>query len=164
MSEDILVLIDWENLNLHCKNQRNEKVDLEALLNHAKTLGRVRHVLAFVGFMERSGDLVRILHRNGIEPRFTMTKQDLESKAIKNAADIHLAVTAMQFANTRQGIRGFLIVSGDQGFLPLLRELKMYGRSVNILSMAEKNTIRQLAKEADSIAYYDDLVKPRGEE
>ena len=148
MSEDILVLIDWENLNLHCKNQRNEKVDLEALLNHAKTLGRVRHVLAFVGFMERSGDLVRILHRNGIEPRFTMTKQDLESKAIKNAADI----------------QSFLIVSGDQGFLPLLRELKMYGRSVNILSMAEKNTIRQLAKEADSIAYYDDLVKPRGEE
>ena len=164
MSKDTLVLIDWENLDLHCKKQRSEEVDLEAVLNHAQSLGCVRHVLAFVGFMEGSGGLIRKLHYNGIEPRFTMTKQDLESKAIKNAADIHLAVTAMHFANTRPGIQSFLIVSGDQGFLPLLRELKMYGRSVNILSMAEKKTIRQLAKEADSIAYYDDLVKPRGEE
>lgn len=163
--ENILVLIDWENLYFYCKKQRNnEDVELEVILDYARTLGRVRHVLAFVGFMDNSAVLVRELHSHGIEPRFTMTKQNFKDKPIKNAADIHLAVTAMQFAYTRPGIQGFLIVSGDQGFLPLLRELKMYGRSVNILSMSFKPTIRQLDKEADSIAYYDNLIKPKGDE
>jgi len=158
-NEDIVVLIDWENLDIHCYKERKEQVNLEVLLDYVRSLGRVRHVLAFAGFViDNSAKLVEKLHHYGIEPRFTMTRQNLNTGAIKNAADIHLAVTAMQLAHTSKGIRGITIVSGDQGFLPLVRELKMNGLTVHILSMDKERTIKQLAKEADTIEYYDELI------
>lgn len=157
--EDIVVLIDWENLDIHCQRRRKEQVNLKILLEYLKSLGRVRHVLAFAGFViDNSAKLVEKLHHHGIEPRFTMTRQNLQTGAIKNAADIHLAVTAMQIAHSRRGVQGIAIVSGDQGFLPLVRDLKMSGLTVHILSMDEEFTIKQLAEEADTIEYYNILM------
>ena len=162
MSEkNIVMLIDWENINLHCIKQRREKkVDLKAILQQARNWGNLRHTIAFSGFNDRHGKLVEALHWNSIEPRFTLTRQ-LKSdadKTIHNAADIHLAVTAMSMAHTQSEISGFVIVSGDSGFLPLMRELKLMGKRVFILSLNYRTTIKALAMEADAVAYYDELV------
>jgi uncharacterized LabA/DUF88 family protein len=48
----------------------------------------------------------------------------------KNAADIQMAIDAIDLAHTRPGLEIFVIVSGDGGFSALARKLHEYGKTV----------------------------------
>ena len=154
----LVMLIDWQNINTYCWPN---PVNLETIIEQAITWGDLRHSIAFSGFNDKHGALVETLHRNSIEPRFTLTKQyksgDGSPPAIKNAADIHLAVAAMSISHSSPGVSGFVIVSGDGGFLPLIRELKLLGNRVYVISPDKKSTQKALYQEVDGLAYYSEL-------
>ena len=166
VESNIAMLIDWENIDSRKmrKGSKNHHVDFNILRSYAKTLGRVALSLAISGFNDREGGLVRAMHRSGIEPRFTMTQfvpsDDKNKKQIvKNAADIHLTVEALKIAYENQSINQFIIVSGDGGFIPLIRQLKCLGKVVHLISADEASCSKQLRSEADSVKYYNDLVQ-----
>lgn len=48
----------------------------------------------------------------------------------KNAADIQLAIEAVDLAHVRPALEVFVIVSGDGGFAPLAKKLHEYGKTV----------------------------------
>jgi hypothetical protein len=51
----------------------------------------------------------------------------------KNGADINLALDALEMAFTHQHVNAFAIVSGDSDFIPLVNELKEYGKTVFVV-------------------------------
>ena len=83
----LVMLIDWQNINTYCYPN---KVNLDSIIEQARTWGDLRHSIAFSGFEDKNGGMVRRLHSKSIEPRFTLTKQikpkmvlDLELKMLQ---------------------------------------------------------------------------------
>ncbi len=152
---DLIMLIDWENISYG----RKQFVDLDGIIEKAKNWGDLRHSIAYSGFNIKYASLIGLMHQKGIEPRYTLTKQikDGEEYTIKNAADIHLSVEAMTIAHTNPAISGFVIVSGDGGFLPLIRTLKVLGKRVYVIGKDRKSTMKAMAQEVDGLAYHSEL-------
>ena len=63
----------------------------------------------------------------------------------------------MSISHSSPGVSGFVIVSGDGGFLPLIRELKLLGNRVYVISPSPKSTQKALYQEVDGLAYYSEL-------
>ncbi|HRS75020.1 MAG TPA: NYN domain-containing protein, partial [Anaerolineaceae bacterium] len=63
----------------------------------------------------------------GIEP---MQVFGFGREPSKNAADIQLAIDAVDLAHVRPGLQVFVIVSGDGGFSALAKKLHEYGKTV----------------------------------
>ena len=157
----VATLIDWENLDTYKGKRRN--IDFGKINNFIQTLGRKSISLALAGFSDRNGSLVKMMHRYGIEPRFTNVKkiiegnEDSKTSFLKNAADIHLTVEALKLANNYPNITTFLLVTGDGGFVPLVRELKCLGKNVHVLARNYECLSLDLKKEVDSFTIYDNL-------
>lgn len=153
---NLIMLIDWENISYG----RKQFVNLDAIIRKVAHWGDLRHSIAFSGFNNQYGSLIGLMHQKGIEPRFTLTKQIKEGKeyTIKNAADIHLSVEAMSIAHTNPEISGIVIVSGDGGFLPLIRKLKVLGKRVYVIGKDRKSTMKAMAQEVDDLAYHSELI------
>jgi len=162
LNNSVATLIDWENLDTQ-KGKRN-RIDFAKINQFIRTLGRRSISLALAGFSDRNGSLVQIMHRHGIEPRFTNVKkiyaEDSNNKKtsfMKNAADIHLTVEALKIANSYPNITTFLLVTGDGGFVPLVRELKCLGKNVHVLARNNQTFSLDLRREVDSFTFYDTL-------
>ena len=161
MNYSVATLIDWENLDTNKGKRRN--IDFGKINSFIQTLGRKSISLALAGFSDRNGSLVKMMHRYGIEPRFTNVKKIVEGNKnsktsfLKNAADIHLTVEALKIANNYPNITTFLLVTGDGGFVPLVRELKCLGKNVHVLARNYECLSLDLKKEVDSFTIYDNL-------
>ena len=161
MNYSVATLIDWENLDTYKGKRRN--IDFGKINSFIQTLGRKSISLALAGFSDRNGSLVKMMHRYGIEPRFTNVKKIIEGNRnsktsfLKNAADIHLTVEALKIANNYPNITTFLLVTGDGGFVPLVRELKCLGKNVHVLARNSECLSLDLKKEVDSFTIYDNL-------
>ena len=161
MNCSVATLIDWENLDTYKGKRRN--IDFSKINSFIQTLGRKSISLALAGFSDRNGSLVKMMHRYGIEPRFTNVKKIVEgnnnskTSFLKNAADIHLTVDALKIANNYPNITTFLLVTGDGGFVPLVRELKCLGKNVHVLARNYECLSLDLKKEVDSFTIYDNL-------
>ena len=157
----VATLIDWENLDTYKGKRRN--IDFGKINSFIQTLGRKSISLALAGFSDMNGSLVKMMHRYGIEPRFTNVKkiiegnEDSKTSFLKNAADIHLTVEALKLANNYPNITTFLLVTGDGGFVPLVRELKCLGKNVHVLARNYECLSLDLKKEVDSFTIYDNL-------
>ena len=161
MNCSVATLIDWENLDTYKGKRKN--IDFGKINSFIQTLGRKSISLALAGFSDRNGSLVKMMHRYGIEPRFTNVKKIIEGNRnsktsfLKNAADIHLTVEALKIANNYPNITTFLLVTGDGGFVPLVRELKCLGKNVHVLARNSECLSLDLKKEVDSFTIYDNL-------
>ena len=161
MNCSVATLIDWENLDTNKGKRRS--IDFGKINGFIQTLGRKSISLALAGFSDRNGSLVKMMHRYGIEPRFTNVKKIIEGNKnsktsfLKNAADIHLTVEALKIANNYPNITTFLLVTGDGGFVPLVRELKCLGKNVHVLARNYECLSLDLKKEVDSFTIYDNL-------
>ena len=72
---------------------------------------------------------------NGVEPVQVFSF----STAVKNAADIELVVDTMSLASEAPWIEVFVIVSGDGGFVPLIRKLHQLGKFVIVIANNERD-------------------------
>jgi uncharacterized LabA/DUF88 family protein len=71
----------------------------------------------------------------GIEPVQVFS---FDTQGVKNAADIELAIDAVDVAHTRPAISTFVIVTGDGGFGSVVRKLHELGRFVVIAGSRQK--------------------------
>ncbi|MDQ3963731.1 MAG: NYN domain-containing protein, partial [Actinomycetota bacterium] len=77
----------------------------------------------------------------------------------KNAADIKLAVDALELAFEREFITTFVIASGDSDFTPLVLKLRELNRRVIGVGV-EGSTSELLPGACDEFLFYDRLVGP----
>lgn len=86
---------------------------------------------------------VQRAYANWSDPRLSLLRSDILDLGIdpiqvfgfskgpqKNAADVQLAIDAMEILHTRSFIKTFVIVSGDGAFASLARKLHEYGKIV----------------------------------
>jgi len=152
--ERIALFIDFENLALGARD-RGGKLDFSVVMDALSERGRIvvrrayadwnlfaEHRQALVG---QRIEMIEIPQRTGI--------------VRKNAADIKLAVDALELAFEREFITTFVIASGDSDFTPLVLKLRELNRRVIGVGV-EGSTSELLPGACDEFLFYERLAGP----
>ena len=127
------VLIDYQNLHHHLKNQVSEgspadvcaKI-LDGLRDHLSgtriTTGRA--YADFSGLDDHTRHVKRTLYLNGVEPVY------VPGTMHRNTTDLQLAVDAIEIRERRPEIETFVILAGDRDYVPVVQALVGAGRRV----------------------------------
>ena len=148
----IALFLDFENLAIGAK-ERGEKLDIAVIVEALAERGRVVARRAYADwnlFAEHRQDLVgQRIEMIEIPQRTGMVR--------KNAADIKLAVDAMEMVFTRDFITTFVIASGDSDFTPLVLKLRELNRRVIGVGV-EGSTSELLPGACDEFLFYERLA------
>jgi uncharacterized protein (TIGR00288 family) len=154
----IALLIDYENLALGSRDSLGVPFDLRPVADALAERGRVvtRRAYADWSFFDEDR---RMLTRNHVE-LIEMTQRMGASR--KNAADIKMAVDAIEVAYERDYVTTFAICTGDSDFTPLVHKLRELNKRVIGFGVRD-STSTMLPPACDEFLYYDDLdgVVPR---
>jgi uncharacterized LabA/DUF88 family protein len=133
MSFNVAIFYDIENLlkgysfsqqlitNLSLK-------DIVERINRTERLGKIAIQRAYANWSDpRLGSLRGEINELGIEP---IQVFGFSRDQKKNAADIQLAIDAIDLAYIRPTLDVYVIVSGDGGFASLAKKLHEYGKTV----------------------------------
>ena len=149
----IALFIDFENLAIGAREDLNgHKFDLKPIADALAERGRVvvrrayadwnlfeefRHMLA-----EQHVEMIEIPQRKG------MSK--------KNAADIKMAVDAIELSFERDYVTTFVIATGDSDFTPLVHKLRELNRRVVGIGL-RASTSAMLPPACDEFLFYESL-------
>ena len=152
--ERIALFIDFENLVIGARD-RGGTLDMSVVTDALSERGRVIVRRAYAdwnlfadyrqGLMSQRIEMLEIPQRTGM--------------VRKNAADIKLAVDALELALERQFITTFVIASGDSDFTPLVLKLRELNRRVIGVGV-EGSTSELLPGACDEFLFYERLVGP----
>lgn len=152
--ERIALYLDFENLALGARD-RGEKLDMAVIMDALSERGRVVTRLAYAdwnlfaehrqGLVSQRIDMIEIPQRTGM--------------VRKNAADIKLAVDALELALEREYITTFVIASGDSDFTPLVLKLRELNKRVIGVGV-EGSTSELLPGACDEFLFYERLLGP----
>ncbi|WP_298750392.1 NYN domain-containing protein [uncultured Serinicoccus sp.] len=148
----IALLIDYENLALGCRDHLGVPFDLRPVADALAERGRVVARRAYADWSYFDEDR-RMLTRNHVE-LIEMTQRMGASR--KNAADIKMAVDAIETAYERDYITTFAICTGDSDFTPLVHKLRELNKRVIGFGVRD-STSTMLPPACDEFLYYDDL-------
>src|SRR5256885_1820164 len=151
--ERIALFLDYENLALGARdNLGGMAFDFRPIADALAERGRVvvRRAYADWSFFD---DDRRMLTRSHVE-LIEMPQRMGASR--KNAADIKMAVDAMELAFEREYISTFAICTGDTDFTPLVHKLRELNKRVIGVGV-EKSTSALLPPACDEFLYYDRL-------
>lgn len=127
------IFYDIENLlkGYTCSSQVIANLSIRGILEAVRQTGKIGKIAVQRAYANWSDSRLRILRDEinelGIEP-IQVFGFSREQK--KNAADIQLAVEAVDLVHLRPALEVFVIVSGDGGFASLAKKLHEYGRTV----------------------------------
>lgn len=141
-SNQVAVFIDYQNL-------RN--ADWPRVIAEAEKLGRIVIKRAYADWTLHRSDH-HVLLNLGVDV------EQVSSKRGKNAADIRIAIDAMDvLLDKRTNITHVFLVSGDGDFTDLVNRLKFYGKMV--IGVGSRGTTADYLREAcDDYLFYEDLV------
>ncbi len=95
------------------------------------------------------------------EAAFELVEVPHISYSGKNSADIRLVVDALDLSYTKPHIEGFVVVSGDSDFSPLVSKLRENNK--HVIGVGVRSSTSDLLVDAcDEFIYYDDILKARG--
>jgi uncharacterized LabA/DUF88 family protein len=151
--ERIALFLDYENLALGARDHLGGMAfDLRPIVDALAERGRVVVRRAYADWSYFDEDR-RMLTRSHVElidiPQRMGTSR-------KNAADIKMAVDALELAFERDYISTFVFGTGDSDFTPLVHKLRELNRRV-IGFGVEKTTSALLPPACDEFLYYDRL-------
>jgi uncharacterized protein (TIGR00288 family) len=151
-SEDRLaIFIDHENVAIGARDigYRFEVAPLvEALAERGRLI--VRRAYA-------DWNLFREDRRNLVDANIELIEIPQRGDSVrKNAADIQMAVDAMELAFTRDFVSTFVIVSGDSDFTPLVSKLRELNKRVIGVGL-KGSTSAMLPPACDEFIFYDRL-------
>ncbi|MGH2753801.1 MAG: NYN domain-containing protein [Actinomycetota bacterium] len=150
--ERIALFLDFENLAIGA-TERGVTFDIAVVLDALAERGRVVARRAYADwnlFAEhRQGLVAHRIEMIEIPQRTGMVR--------KNAADIKLAVDAMEMMFTRDFITTFVIASGDSDFTPLVLKLRELNRRVIGVGV-EGSTSELLPGACDEFLFYERLA------
>jgi uncharacterized protein (TIGR00288 family) len=152
--ERIALFIDFENLAIGARD-RGETLDMAIVMDALSERGRVVARRAYADWNLFSD------HRPGlVSQRIEMIEVPQRSGMVrKNAADIKLAVDALELAFERQFLTSFVIASGDSDFTPLVLKLRELNKRVIGVGV-EGSTSDLLPGACDEFLFYERLVGP----
>jgi uncharacterized protein (TIGR00288 family) len=150
----IALFIDFENLALGARD-RGEKIDMAVVMDALSERGRVVARRAYADWNLFSE------HRQGlVSQQIEMIEVSQRTGMVrKNAADIKLAVDALELAFERDYITTFVIASGDSDFTPLVLKLRELNRQVIGVGV-EGSTSELLPGACDEFLFYERLLGP----
>lgn len=127
------VFYDVENLlkGYSFSQQMAANLSLKDILESVRQTGKIGQIAlqrAYANWSDRRLAIMRSeINELGIDP-IQVFGFSLDQK--KNAADIQLAIDAIDLAHVRPSLEVFVIVSGDGGFAALAKKLHEYGKVV----------------------------------
>jgi uncharacterized protein (TIGR00288 family) len=152
----LAVFIDFENLALGFRGQRDRRFEIRKVLERLVEKGKLIVKKAYADWADYA-EYKKPLHEAAIElieiPKRAMTG--------KNSADIRLCVDALDLCYSKEHIDTFVIVSGDSDFSPLVSKLKENGKRVIGLGIKDSSS-NLLVDNCDEFIYYEDLERPLG--
>ena len=152
--ERIALFIDFENLALGARD-RGEKLDMAVIMDALTERGRVVARRAYADWNlfsdYRQGLLSQRIEMIEIPQRAGMVR--------KNAADIKLAVDALEVAFQRDFVTTFVVGSGDSDFTPLVLKLRELNKRVIGVGV-EGSTSELLPGACDEFLFYERLLGP----
>jgi uncharacterized protein (TIGR00288 family) len=149
----IALFLDYENLALGAREHLSGMLfDLRPISDALAERGRVvvRRAYADWSFFDEDR---RMLTRSHVE-LIEMPQRMGASR--KNAADIKMAVDAVELAFVRDYISTFVICTGDSDFTPLVHKLRELNKRVIGVGVRQ-STSALLPPACDEFLYYDDL-------
>ncbi|HEX6302410.1 MAG TPA: NYN domain-containing protein [Acidimicrobiia bacterium] len=160
--ERIALFIDFENLAIGAREALGGmEFDFDPISNALAERGRVISRRAYADWSMFS------------DARQSMTRSHVELIEIpqrmgatrKNAADIKMAVDAIELAFERDYVTTFVICTGDSDFTPLVHKLRELNKKVIGVGV-RASTSNLLPPACDEFLFYDNLagVDARGEE
>lgn len=156
MSKDdeqrIALFLDFENLAIGAK-ERGETLDMSVIMEALTERGRVVIRRAYADWNLFSE------HRQGlVAERIEMIEVPQRTGMVrKNAADIKLAVDALELAFQKDFITTFVVASGDSDFTPLVLKLRELNRQVIGVGV-EGSTSQLLPGACDEYLFYERLL------
>jgi len=152
---NLAVFCDFENVALGVRDARYEAFDIGMVLERILDKGKVVVKKAYADW-DRYKSAKRPMH----EHAFELIEIPHVSYSGKNSADIRMVVDALDLCYTKEHVDGFVIVSGDSDFSPLVSKLRENNKLV--IGVGVKNSSSDLLIDnCDEFIYYDDLVRAR---
>ena len=151
--ERIALFLDYENLAIGTRdNLKGQTFDLRPVLDALAERGRVITRKAYADWSYFDEDR-RMLTRSHVE----LIEIPQRMGAVrKNAADIKLAVDALEMAFERNYVTTFVICTGDSDFTPLVHKLRELNKRVIGVGIKE-STSALLPPACDEFLFYDTL-------
>jgi len=156
----IALFLDYENLALGARDHLGVPFDLKPVSDALAERGRVVVRRAYADWSYFDEDR-RMLTRSHVE-LIEMPQRMGASR--KNAADIKMAVDAVELAFVRDYISTFVICTGDSDFTPLVHKLRELNKRVIGFGVRD-STSKMLPPACDEFLFYDNLegVEPAAE-
>ncbi len=151
--ERIALFVDFENLAIGARDALGGmEFDLEPIANALAERGRVISRRAYADW-SMFADARQALTRSHVElieipQRMGATR--------KNAADIKMAVDAIEVAFEREYVTTFVICTGDSDFTPLVHKLRELNKKVIGVGV-KGSTSKLLPPACDEFLFYDNL-------
>ncbi|MDQ1521581.1 MAG: hypothetical protein QOI55_2654 [Actinomycetota bacterium] len=151
--ERIALFLDYENLAIGAREALNGAVfDLRPVADALAERGRVVVRRAYADWSSFDEDR-RMLTRHNVE----LIEIPQRMGAVrKNAADIKMAVDAIELCFERDYITTYVLCTGDSDFTPLVQKLRELNRSVIGIGI-EASTSALLPPACDEFIFYDRL-------
>jgi uncharacterized LabA/DUF88 family protein len=160
--ERIALFLDYENLAIGARdNLRGMQFDLRPVLDALAERGRVIARKAYADWSSFDEDR-RMLTRHHVE---LIEIPQRMGASRKNAADIKMAVDALELAFEREYVTTFVICTGDSDLTPLVHKLRELNKRVIGVGI-KGSTSGMLPPACDEFLFYDtlegvDLSAPR---
>lgn len=149
--ERLALFIDHENVAIGARDI-GLRFDVSPLLDALAERGRLITRRAYADW-----NLFREDRRGLVDGNIELIEIPQRSDSVrKNAADIQMAVDAMELALTRDFVSTFVIVSGDSDFTPLVSKLRELNKRVIGVGM-KGSTSNMLPPSCDEFIFYDRL-------
>ena len=149
--ERLALFIDHENVAIGARDI-GLRFDVSPLLDALAERGRLIVRKAYADW-----NLFRDDRRGLVDGNIELIEIPQRSDSVrKNAADIQMAVDAMELAFTRDFVSTFVIVSGDSDFTPLVSKLRELNKRVIGVGL-KGSTSAMLPPACDEFIFYDRL-------
>jgi uncharacterized protein (TIGR00288 family) len=148
--ERIALFIDYENLAIGARDKLGFRFDLKPVAEALAERGRVVVRRAYGDWSMFSEDR-RMLTRNHVE---LIEIPQRMGTVRKNAADIKMAVDAIEMAYEREYLSTFVILTGDSDFTPLVHKLRELNKKVIGVGV-KASTSALLPPACDEFLFYE---------
>jgi uncharacterized protein (TIGR00288 family) len=139
-THNMAVFCDFENIALGVRDAKYAAFDIKKVLERLLLKG---NIVVKKAYCEAAFELIEIPHVR---------------QSGKNSADIRMVVDALDLCYTKAHVDGFVVVSGDSDFSPLVSKLRENNKLVIGVGV-KQSTSDLLIANCDEFIFYDDLVR-----
>jgi len=151
--ERIAVFIDYENLAIGAREDLGTEFQFKPIADALAERGRVVVRRAYADWTHFDKDR-QMLTLNQVE---LIEIPQRKGTVRKNAADIKMAVDAVELAFERDYVTSFAICTGDSDFTPLVHKLRELNRTVIGIGL-RASTSALLPAACDEFLFYEGLI------